>query len=173
MVLLHGVPATSCLLPPPDVTRSHSNLVAGASHIFLAVAVGSTQASDEDPPVRYALRVVRVLKGKFGRRLPEPAHGILRIGQLIELPGAESRAVDMDHTFSNHADAHFWQHRMGRLGMNSDCSLSEPDFIRGRRYLIFIGDPDDTKDLEEVDTDADAWLRFVTARTAHADARLR
>ncbi len=167
MLLLRAGPARACLTTPERYERSPANVVAGASQIFLAVAVGSTQKTEDDSPVSYRLRVVRVLKNNLDRKALEPAEGILRAGHLLELPGFEipGGAGDADRTFSNHTDEEFWLSQRGRLETGDDCELRDPGFTKGRRYLVFLGSVGDTKDVEEVDSDDDKWLRFVTAHT--------
>jgi hypothetical protein len=41
-------------------------------------------------------------------------------------------------------------------------------FAVGATYLVLLGDPDDTKDLERIESDEDRWLTFVAKRVSRA-----
>jgi hypothetical protein len=134
-----------------------------AKQIFGAVVADSRPGDHFEharKPVVYSLRVTRVLKGKVGDILELPARGALKVGNTIEFAG--DGAPTLDTTFSDHADPVFWKLAAGRLGIEGDCSVQPASFIKGKKYLVFLGDPDDTKDAERIDSDADRWLTFVS-----------
>jgi hypothetical protein len=163
-VILFPASALPCLTMPEELARPHAKVVDAAKQIFLAVARGA--AAPRDGHARHnemmSLQVTQVLKGTPGENVLGPARGTLQVGKTIQLPGIPS--LDDRSTFSDHHDRDFWDSAGGRLGIDGDCTLAPIDFTVGRRYLIFLGDPDDTKDAERIDSDTDAWLLYVAKR---------
>jgi hypothetical protein len=158
-------PAHSCLTRPKSHFRAHAEVVNAAKQIFVAVVADSRPTDHVEyarKPVVYSLQVTRVLKGKVGDMVASPARGALKVGNTIELAGEGAPTEILDTTFSDHADPVFWKEAAGRLGIEGDCSVEPPSFIKGKKYLVFVGDPDDTKDAERIDSDADRWLTFVS-----------
>lgn len=158
-------PAHSCLTRPKSHFRAHAEVVNAAKQIFVAVVVDSKPTDHVEyarKPVVYSLQVTRVLKGKVGDMVASPARGALKIGNTIGLAGEGAPTQMLDTTFADHADPVFWNEAAGRLGIEGDCSVAPPSFIKGKKYLVFVGDPDDTKDAERIDSDADRWLTFVS-----------
>ena len=157
-----------------NLARPHAMVVDAAKQIFLVTVLGSQPAKSTGrfrKNVIYRLRIIRVLKGKAGQSLEKPAVGILEIGQTIQLPGEEAPAETRDETLSNHEDPRFWNRAAGRMGIDGDCSLQQPYFSNGRGYLILLGDPDDTKDLEEIGSDTHRWLLYVSKRSERIKAQ--
>ena len=169
VVGLVSSPARPCLQRPRNLVRPHAQIVDQARQIFLAVATGSRPTAGipfVEKPVVYSLRVTRVLKGQVGQAIEAPARGFLRVGQTIEMPGDGDRAFDPK--MSDHADEDFWKRAAGRMSVMPNCVMAPPTFAVGHQYLILIGDPDDSKDLERVESDSDKWLVFVANRIAAA-----
>jgi hypothetical protein len=165
--LLASSSAWPCLTTPPRYRRPHAQVVDEAKQIFLAKVVGHrpVPGPEDKDAVFYSLRVLRVLKGALGARVSTPAEGSLKVGATIQLPG--DRREGADTTFSDHSEPRFWQTAVGRLGNGGDC-VPMVTFEEGSTYLVFLGDPDDTKDLERVESDKDRWLTFVAQRLAPA-----
>ena len=160
-VFILPVPAHPCLTRPKRHFRAHAEVVNAAKQIFVAVVADSRPTDHVEyarRPVVYSLQVTRVLKGKVGDGVASPARGALKVGNTIELAGEGAPTEISDTTFSDHADPVFWKEAAGRLGIEGDCSVEPPSFTKGKTYLVFVGDPDDTKDAERIDSDADRWL---------------
>jgi hypothetical protein len=164
-VLFASSAAWPCLTTPPRYRRPHAQIVDQAKQIVLAKVAGHRPATGEDGVV-YELRVTRVLKGDLGSQVALPAHGTLNVGAMIEMRG-DTPDRDAGPTFSNHADRGFWESATGRLGNKGDC-IPMVTFAVGATYLVLLGDPDDTKDLERIESDEDRWLTFVAKRVSRA-----
>ena len=142
--LLFIMPAFACIAPPVSIHRSASELVSEAKTIVL---VRAEYAPTSDG--KCILSVTSTLKGVAPSQLPIacrlPEHG------------------DWMTDFSNHTDKEFWSTSMGRLGVNSNCSVISPAFLPGKTYLLLLGTLEDTKQYEQIGDPADRWFQFVVS----------
>ena len=145
-------PVIACIGMPQSLTRPHAEVVAEAKLIFLAEVVdvkSTSKVSAAKKPVRYRLKVIRVLKGK--------------VGLTVKLDGEGDLSGIWDTTFSDHTDNEFWNKYSGRMGILGDCAMVLPHFLLGKQYLVLISPAEDTKQFERVDIKYDRWLQYVIA----------
>jgi hypothetical protein len=153
-VLLCAPSVTACFTMPRKLARPHADVIAEAKNIVWAEVLGSEpskRAGRARKPVRYKLKVVRVLKGE--------------VRSSLELEGEGDLSGIWDTTFTNHADDEFWKGASGRMGIEGDCSMVPPPFVVGKRYLVFVSPGEDTKQFERVDDEKDRWLQYVVEKT--------
>ena len=70
--------------------------------------------------------------------------------------------------FSGHRDPSFWESHEGRLGIKGDCSVIEPAFVPGKRYVLLLGIAPDLKQYEQLADADDRWLQFVESSLSAA-----
>ena len=146
----------ACFTMPAELARPHAEVVKAAKQIFWAEVISSKPSKvgeDARRPVTYSLRVVRVLKGD--------------VRPVVEIQGDGDLSGIWDTTFANHEQDEFWKAASGRMGIKGSCTMVPPLFIQGKRYLVLIGMPEDTKQYERVDLPTDRWLTFVEKQAGH------
>lgn len=147
LLLLAAFPAVCCTVPPQHILREHDTLLAEVRSIVLVeVAPGRTGSSCR-------FKVLRTWKTP-----------VARIPIACRVPGDGDWMTD----FSAHSDKTFWQDRVGRLGVNGDCTIAHPAFSVGEKYLLFLGMAPDLKQFEQVSSAGDRWLRYVEQHVSRA-----
>lgn len=147
----------ACMIMPQNLARPHLAVIAEAKQIVWVEVMGTQpigRIEKARKAVRYKLKVLRVLKGQ--------------VRSMIDLDGEGNLSGIWDTTFGNHAEDEFWKQSSGRMGVEGDCSMVLPHFIVGKRYLVIISSPEDTKQFERVDTESDRWLKYVESKTVGA-----
>jgi hypothetical protein len=141
----------ACFSPTGELSKNHANLIDDTEQIIYAEAVKVTDTNTvehADEPAIYYFRVISVLKGQQLQKL--------------SLKGDKNMKGLWDTTFEDHSSSRFWARRRGRLGNIGDCKTTPaPQFVIGKKYLLFINGPDDSKKYERVDTVKDKWFEFI------------
>jgi hypothetical protein len=146
----------ACFTTPEELERPHAEVVKAAKQIFWAEVISTKPSKigeDARKPVTYSLRVVRVLKGD--------------VRPVVEIQGDGDLSGIWDTTFANHEQDEFWKGASGRMGIKGDCTMVPPLFVQGKRYLVLLGMPEDTKQYERVDVSNDRWFTFVEKQAGH------
>jgi len=100
-------------------------------------------------PVLYTFEIREVLKGSIDK-------------ENLGLRGDGDTSGLWDTTFSNHSESDFLESFNGRLGNIGDCVTTPPPVFKlSQKYLLFIGEFDDSKKYERVDTKDDKWYQIV------------
>lgn len=142
--------AWPCRVSPSGLHRDHAALVDEAPVILLVEAAPPFATS----PSSCQFRTIRPLKGRAPDEIPI----------LCRSPTDGEWMTD----FSAHDDASFWQQRCGRALVDTACTLIQPAFTVGHKYLLFLGIAPDTKQFEEIAGPADKWLLFVEQRLSRS-----
>ena len=140
-ILSFSIIAVPCSLPPSKLFRDHATIEKEAT-IIVVVEVVSPSSSES----ACKFRLIESLKGTT----PEQVPVVCRLAE----------AGKTTH-FSGHSETEFWRHRVGRLGIRSDCTLIPPAFEIGHYYLLLLGGTPDTKQFEELANPFDQWFLFI------------
>lgn len=149
-MLLLSSKAFACYTPPVSYVSPYIELIARTSKIAL-VKIESVRAMKAAPSskrqfVIYSASIRQMIKGQLPNK--------------VEIMGLRSVEGNPDTTFMDHSDDKFWDNHGGRTINSYDCKIY-PNFIVGRRYLIFFDKPYHFKSFERIDSLTDRWLTTV------------
>ena len=135
------------MVPTEDLAHEPNWLIKNTPAVYYAEAISSEETKQvpfATKPGVYKFKVIEVLKGE------EITY--------VNVKGDLDMSGLWDTTFENHKN--FGRH--GRLGNIGDCRATPaPEFLLGKKYILFIGGPDDSKKYERVDTLNDGWIKLI------------
>ncbi len=145
LFLFHHSIATSCENLPAEQLWNTQDLVSNTKNIVLAQAYEPQKISGDVYITEFF--VTEVLKGDQQSNFS--LNGKLAYGKLGR------------NTFNNHNSMQFWVYaNTGNYSRDNNCVIYGY-FEEGRKYLIFVDQPNHPRSFELIESPSDAWLAEV------------
>ncbi|MGZ3691101.1 MAG: hypothetical protein ACXVAX_06345 [Pseudobdellovibrio sp.] len=133
-----------------NTTKYIHNLIKNSPDIYLADA---SEYSKENEA--FTFKIVEVIHG-------EKKETVTVSGVPLDPTSKDSDFLNKNTSdFNSHKSPQFWDNIItGRTVFGSDCRLN-PTFQLGRRYLLIMNEPYQTKSFELINSKRDQWYQHV------------